>query len=458
MNNFKVTEILRSLNAYERNQFEKFIHSGFHNGHEKVRVLCLFLLRHLEDAHPPDRKKVFAAVFPRQPYDDARLRHVSSYLLATVEDFLVWKELDADRNQYNLYLVKALRRRGQESLFKSRWKEAEREEEQSGYGSPQGYFLHLEKYNATDTRTMEVQPLLERVNRELDLYFVYHKLRQACNILSHQRMFNADYRLTFMPEVEAYILQHQLDNQGAIALHYHAYRVLSGGGEEYFTRLRTELLSGAPLPADELRDLYLLTINYCITRLNKGEARFTREVFDIYRKGIENEVLFEKGELSPWTYKNIVAAGLKLEEISWTEAFINRCRDMVPEPYREGFFIYNTAKLHFVRRDYKRVAQLLHNAEIEDLFTHIDARVTLAKTYYETGAYEMLDYMLDNFGQLLRRRKMLAYHKENYSNFISYIRRLVNLKTYDERRRKKLAEDIRSASILTEREWLLQKL
>jgi hypothetical protein len=96
--------------------------------------------------------------------------------------------------------------------------------------------------------------------------------------------------------------------------------------------------------------------------------------------------------------------------------------------------------------------------EIEDLFTNIDAKVTLIKTYVEEEEYERLDYLLENLGQLLRRKKVMAYHQANYSNFISFVKKLVNLKTYDPGRRKKLVHDIEKAEILTEREWLLEKV
>jgi len=464
MNKSKLAEIFFLLSPYERNQLQKFVHSPFHNQHAGVTAL----FGYLDDLPSPDpaildRKIVFKSIFPRETFNDLKFRHTCSYLLRLIEDFLAWKELQEDGQNRDIYLLKAYRSRNMSKAFDSGWNAVAKSFRNSEIRDLNYHYCHYqlfsEKYNRTGARSIEVHPLLLQINDELDIYFIINKLKQACNMLSHQRMFNTTYSFPMLEEIIAHIHRQNLQQIPEVGIYFNAYMVLTDEGEEHFLRLKEQIARYyKTFRQEEMRDIYLLAINYCITRLNKGEMRYTREVFDIYKEGIENGVLFENGVLSPWTYKNIAAAGLKLNEIAWTENFITSGRDALPKPYRNSFFVYNTAKLDFARKDYRSVARALNNVEIEDLFTNIDAKVTLVKTYFEMAEYHLLDYLLDNLGQLLRRKKVMAYHRSNYSNFISFVKRLVNLKTYDPGKKKRLTQDIVASEILTEREWLMEKL
>lgn len=464
MNSSKLVTVFYALSAYERNQLQKWVHSPFHNQHEKVTALFDYLyLGSAKDTERLRKSVIFPVLFPGAVYNDQKMRHVCSYLQELIEDFLVWKELEQDSRQRDMYLLRAYRSRNIDKAFDTGWnavskafRNAEVRDLNYHYSL---YQLYVEKYNNTDARGIEIHSVLQELNDELDIYFIINKLKQACNMLSHQRMFKTSYQLTLLDEIVTYIEQHALDKIPEVGIYYSAYMVLSQEDEAHFTRLKEQIGQyHRTFRPEEMRDLYLLAINYCITRLNKGEAHYTREVFEIYRTGIDNRVLFENEMLSPFTFKNIAAVGLKLNEMAWTENFIETCYTAIPKPYRESFYIYNKAKLAFTRTDYRQVVKALHNLEIQDLFTHMDAKVLLAKTYFELERYEMLDYLLDNMGQLLRRKKMMAYHQKNYSNFISFIRRMINLREYDPVKRDKLAAEISTATILTEREWLLEKM
>ena len=59
------------------------------------------------------------------------------------------------------------------------------------------------------------------------------------------------------------------------------------------------------IPPNEIRDIYLYAINYCIKRLNSGERHFIREAFELFRSGLKNETLLEEGVLSSFSYKNL---------------------------------------------------------------------------------------------------------------------------------------------------------
>src|SRR5690606_39908692 len=123
MNNGKLSEVFYTLSVSERNQFEKFIHSPFHNRHEKVIALFNYLHQSgPKDTAVLDKKTIFPVLFPGEKYNDLKLRHVSSYLQKLLEDFLVWKELESDTERRNIYLLESLRNRKIDKVFENKWK------------------------------------------------------------------------------------------------------------------------------------------------------------------------------------------------------------------------------------------------------------------------------------------------------------------------------------------------
>lgn len=462
MNKSKLSEIIYALSVPERNQLEKFIHSAYHNQHSGVIALFEYLRQtDPKDTAALEKPKVFAAVFGNETYNDLKLRHVSSYLQKVVEDFLVWNELEKNAGQKDIYLLESYRSRKINDAFEKEWNSTSKKMMQTAE-FPLSYHYHkyklyLEKYNNTRGRNLELQDVLQNINDELDAFYIINKLKHACNILSHQRIFKTTYQVPLIDEIIRHIEEKELFRIPDIDIYYNAYMILTLGEEKHYRRMKELILQNHHLlPEYEMRDVYLIAINFCIRQINNGNMPYTREVFELYKAGINNRLLFENGELSPWTFKNIVAAGLKLNETQWTHEFIETCYKYMPRQFQKTFYTYNKAKVSFANKDYRNVTRSLHNIEISDLFTNIDAKVLVIKAYYHLSEYELLDYLLDNLSQLLRRKKMLAYHRTNYSNFISFVRKLVNLKSYDATRQKKLVKEIEAAPILTEKEWLLE--
>jgi hypothetical protein len=53
---------------------------------------------------------------------------------------------------------------------------------------------------------------------------------------------------------------------------------------------------GNLFPADELRDLFILALNFCIRQYNAGSSDYLAEQFELYKEG------FSKDFLSPMAF------------------------------------------------------------------------------------------------------------------------------------------------------------
>jgi len=135
-----------------------------------------------------------------------------------------------------------------------------------------------------------------------------------------------------------------------------------------------------------------------------------RELFDLYQAGLEQDAFLENGFLSRWTYKNIVTAGLILEEFEWVEGFIYKYESKLERKYRKDSFGYNLACLFYGKKQYDKAISQLQQVKFDDVLLNLNARNLLVKIYLELEEYEALDAHLNSFEVFIRMIKPQKWH------------------------------------------------
>lgn len=295
----------------------------------------------------------------------------------------------------------------------------------------------------------------------LDTYVIAEKLRQACYVLAHQKVFASDYEFRLIEEILDLV-----GNESAflaepnIAIFYYIYLMISRKDEvadQSFFQVRNmigEQLDAFPRAMQT--DIYLMALNYCVGRVNQGD--FFQETFDMYRKGLDTGILVQNNRLSTIAYQNIVALGLRFKEYKWVEQFLEEYSPYLEESSRENFKQYSQARLYFELGDFERAMRLLNQFDSKHIIIHLNAKAMLLKMFYEQSEFDALESLLDSMRIYLRRKDILGYHKTNFQNIIKCTRRLVRINPFDKKAREKLATEIKETSPLTERPWLLDQV
>ncbi len=466
MRGSKLIELYKALDVSGRISLRKWVNSPFHNQREDVSLLYNFVYR-LKDLEEgiPEREWVFGELFPGKPYNDEEMRHLMSYLHKVMEDFLVFGELSRDKAGLRLYLLQAYDRLNLNKHFMGTLKRIRQMQERSPIRDNEfhyrNYKLLQSEYNSFEGRADAIRPeTLQGISEELDLYYVSSKLRNACNILTHEKLYKVDYKDDFLNEIIGQLEKKELTRIPAVGVYYSCYKILKDENAEFhFTNLVQQITeSGGRFSMEETRGLYLLAINYGIAQMNLGRNEYIRKVFELYKKSLAEKVLLVDGFLSPYTYTNIAATAIKLSEFSWVENFIREYRDELSEFYRMSFYDYNLAKLCFAKKEFSKVTHILNNMQIRDIFMQLESKATQIKAYYELGEFKLIEYQIDNFRQVLRRREVLTYHKTIFSHFVIFMKRLINLPPADEKAKQKLRNEIQSAELTIDKDWFLAKV
>ena len=457
-------QLIAALPPSERRAAADWLASPYHQQRADCQALFAYLAKAIDEGRQPSRADCWAAVFPGQAYDDQNMRLVMSYLNRRLEAFLQQQEMEAQPEQYQHLLLAAYRKRGLDRHFAKAQKQLEKQRAKTRMPSPegflQGFWLEREIYRQ-QSKAGRTQALnLQEQQDQLTLAFLGHQLRLGCYLLAHQSVYKASYEIPMEGAWLALAQQAPYCDQPGVAVYLHCYLMLKEPEEDrHFTAFREQLFAATPyFPKRELRDLYLLAINFCIRRINQTAEQFLREALELYQKGLETKLLLEEGWLSRFTYNNVVGIALRLQAHDWVEGFLHEYRPLLKPEQREAAFGLNAARLAFVRGRYRDALGHLQAADYRDFINSMVAKTLQLKVYYELGEYGLLESHLRNVRTFLRRKRKMSYHQQNYRNIVQLTQRLIALAPMDKAGQERLRADLQATEPLTERNWLLEKL
>ena len=461
MQKSKFIEIFTTLSKVEQNRFQKWVNSPYHNQQQALIELLAYFLKaktySLEAAHK--------ATFPKQKFNAQKLRNHLSYLQKLLEDFLVHEALEQAPQWKQNFLLSIYRERNASKGFQATARKQQVMLEKEPYRNIAYYYseycLQEEEYLFLEQQKRLENKNLQEVLDSLDTYYLANKLKYCVVALTHQQVFSTHYQLHHIEDILRQVEEGGWLKIPTIAVYYYSYQALADSNNiEACQQLKTTFLKHWDLfESSELKEFYLITINFFIKQLNYGYRAFAEEVFALYQSGLEHGVFIQQEQLSRFTYKNIAAVGMMCKAYTWVEGFIEQYMSYLPQMHQATYGAYNKAKLYYQTKEYKKAMNCLQEIEPIDRELIIDSKVTLMKIYYELEEYTPLEALLESFGMYIRRNKELSsYLKTNYQNLIKYFRKLQQYNFYEEATRLALVKRVEEEAQLPERQWLLEQL
>lgn len=414
-------QLIEKFDLKTRREARKWLASPVHNAREDVLALYLFVCQNLNKSPEKlNKKEAFAHCYAEKPYQEAQVNHLMSWLLEALRDYLGWLEWQKDAAHVRLMRSRAMRKLGLDTAFEKEWSHARSMLEHEPYRDEQyhtmSHLLQRERYEHASLQRRADVPPLDLMAWHAATAYRLNQLRFECSAAVARTMRN---------NAQNFDLQNDVSNLEAIELYENLLLALKdSNASAAFFAAKKQLESHWHLfRGNERRDLYLLALNFCIRKINSGQREFMRDAFDLYRSGLENQALFEYGQLSQQTFKNAVMAGLNHGEFDWVRHFIEQYREHLPPRDRHSAYSYNLAIWHFWRKDHDAAMTLLRETNNADPMTNLAARVVLLQIYFERGYLEALDSHLESFNTYLRRLKSIGYQRDNYFNLIKFTKK-----------------------------------
>jgi hypothetical protein len=477
MTSHKLFDLLSALNRREMTRFREFAESPWFNKHQELRAL----VAHLSHIYPDfderhcGRAALFQQLFPEETHDQARLALLFTYARRLMEQFLAYEQFRQDEGEQQLLLLQALRRRKLFDLYEKTLQHAERETQEQHRSDSRLYYALYRLADEADNYFTEIErrrsdDSLQLKENHLDRFYLAEKLRDACEMQVRRHILKVDYSSRLLEAV----LKEVGDNlpeyarEPSIYVYYRIYLMVSRDEPQYyFDALDGLWAHEAAFDPANLAEIYNYFQNYCIRRINKGEERFLEEIFRLYQRLLEKELLYENGLLSEWHYKNIVTTGIRLRQMDWVKQFIENQKDRLDSEVRDNAYRFNLASYHHALGQYDEVLRLLLQVEYSDLRYSLGAKALLLRTYYELREFEALDSLVGSMRQFLQRNQLMAdFHRNGHHNLFKFTRRAAHIRAQlgfaNEQKSRaeldRLRNEVAHAGEIFNKSWLIEKM
>ncbi|MFT4524824.1 MAG: hypothetical protein ACI85F_000973 [Bacteroidia bacterium] len=462
----KTIEVLNSLNLADLDGLSRFIHLNAPGIRDSVNQLLEAYSESRTNHVSMDwsRQQVHQQLFGSQPFNDKTIRYLLSDLHSQTLQYIGYLEVRNDQHTFQTLISDGLAKRGCVRSYSAHLNNQKKKLSSESALSPDAYFgqyqlgiIEAEWQLTHGTRSAgEMDDVLEH----LDRFYLVKKLQLCCEALNASNVLAKEQELFMLDELIWQIHNSNFSEVPHIAIYLKIIDTLRQPDDEsHFTRLTSLLQAhGDRIEQDDLRDMYHYVLNYSIKMINQGDSVHREVLLDNYKQMMAQKILIQDGQISQWTYKNVVTICLRQDETDFANTFIHTYRKFLSPDIRENAFQYNVAHLLFAKGQYKGAISGLQKVDLDDVYYRLDARSILLKSYYELNDIDAMFYQASSFRMFIRRNKSIsAYQKTVYLNLIKITLALVRAgtnKTRLKRVRNRVERDSRNADI----QWVESKL
>ncbi len=471
MNDIKVIEVLKTFDKATLKKLELFVASPFFNTKKEFVELVKYLIKYAPDF--TNEKKlnkiaIYRKIFPSKAYQANKAQRFITAFTRLVEQFIAHHQLMGDEMKQKISALQYYQSNNLDDFFSKKQEEFEKYFKDIPIKNNADYWMlyqvSLEKFtfdSNNDVVEVKRSQQLEQTITSLQSFYILRTLELLFLFFSFKNVVKYDGEVAFLEFIQQQALDQKFSNIPMIKAYYNTLMFLKNpNNEDNFKAVKTQLKEErlSPQSIDE-KSLYDAAYNYCALQINAGNSAYYQELFDLYKMGLNKDILYVNGYLFPNTVKNMVTTALRLGELEWTENFLNEYKDKLNPEHQEDIYNYNRAHLLFYKKEYDKALEYLEEAHYKDTFFKTDAKKLKVKIFYEQDEVRLLDSYIEQFYMSNYRNELVSEkHQETNRNFILLLKQLVNIPPANKEKLEKLHAKIEQTQKVAERLWLTQKI
>ncbi len=470
MEKSKLIEVLKTLSKAEVKEFGKYLEKNAYRKANSISIYSLF--NYLKKYYPdfPAKKIEKEYVYKKLAKDSTnaskRMLDLMSNLYQVLEDFLIKKELEENQINRNFLVLDILKKRKLDKLFFQKVGQVQKdwgkktpagiEQFHNEYKLAKTCFMHP-NYSLFPGQDIDPNVLLDKMDKYYFAVKLYYNLCVEITSYSLNNEAKETYKrliVGILKECE----EEEMTQTPQLNLFNKLLQAYQNKNFDNYKECKTDFINSIELyEASETHDLFLLLQNAAYTNYRNGKTEYLREMFELNKIALEYGLFIESGYISEFTFKNLVVIACSLDELEWTENFINDFQGYLNEEIKEDIVQLCKAILSFNKGDFEDSLQGIAMVHLPDAVYGVQLRELQLQCYYELEDYEELFFnLVKSFSAYLNRNDKLAKpYKDSCQNFIKYLYKLKV--TLDKDKRKALQEEIINHKNINHKSWLLQK-
>ncbi len=454
MNKSKLVILIRSFSSEELKRFNDFLKSPYYNKNDTLVRYFTELKKHYPDflADKVTKELIYEKLFKGKKYNEQVMRNLTTELNKLCKEFLIVEFNRKDLYENKLNLLKQMIPRKADSIFLSELKIFESELKQVSEMSERNFYYLYQLEDAKIGFHLErnEQPLvfnkILKSGEYLILFFLLNLTKTISNLNVNKQSFNVKYdtnltqeffERTEIVEIINYMKVNGIEFSETAELYY--YRIIcnmSPYDETHYFKFKELVLKNLTLlNRIEVYGLFNALEIYCLFKINSGNSRYNKELFDVFNLEIEKG-FYRYSESSPVTYmkfRNTYLTALSLKKLDWVEKFIANYKEHIIESDRESVIKIAYAMLDFERGNFEKVLESIALIKTKFIYLKIDVRNLTLMSFYELGYTESALQMIDSFKHFVSESKaMTDVFKENHYRFVNSLYSLIMYKEKDQ--------------------------
>lgn len=434
----KIISILNSFEAKDLRHFTDFVASPYFNKNEQLLKFVRILLEYWPN-FPEEQLQLesFQKALNENHLTQKELTYLFAKALELLTNFIAQEKVINHPYQQEIFALQALSKHPEwEQLSKTVATRLRRSLKRSPSKDQNYFWAGYSLHDALDqefiiSQSRREDPNLQLKSDDLDIFYIYSKLKMAADMTSRNIIIQANYQCHLLAEIRQQITidPKYLQIKG-IQIYWEILQLLENGKAADFHRLKTTLTASIQdFEAAEIRLMYDYAQNFCIRQINSGKQNYYREFLELYKTQLKEKVLFRNGYLEEWDYKNIVTAGVRTKEFEWTKQFIQRNKGYLRTDIQENAYTYNLANFYYETKSYREALGCLHQVEFTDLSYHLGAKNIQLKSYFELNEFVAFDALIRAYRASVKRAKQLSdYRTQSYLNFLRLAQKMGSCK------------------------------
>lgn len=477
MQNNNLIKLLKTFTPDEFRKFILFVNSPFFNREKVLIKFSVILKKHYPDLESDtlNKKAVFSKLFPGRKYNDALIRNTVSDFLKLAEEYLKMIQLKKDPFNEQYLLLKELTNRKQQKLFNANFKKATKILKETGiidemYYQNKFYLEDELRRNVvvSSSRILFKDDNLDQQAFNHNLHFLLENIKLYA-ILLNQSKFTFDHKFDFtLFELLRKYIEDNLElykDIPYINIFYNCVMIFKTGEKKYFDELKSLVKKHYfKLSLTDRKNMFIVLTNYCNAMVKKGKFEFYNELHQINLELLKTKAYLEGNDfMAHYIYNTVALTAVFNDKTEWAENFVNKYKSILHPDFRESSYNYCLANIYLGKGKYDESLEILSKVEPLDIIFKLNINKTLLKIYFCKNESESFFSLVDSFRHFLKRNKVVRNDDRiTYSNFISYLRKLFQLKsnhgTTDRSEISVLKKKLENENEIAFKKWLLDKI
>ncbi|MEO1259845.1 MAG: hypothetical protein AAFZ15_13715 [Bacteroidota bacterium] len=384
--------------------------------------------------------RIFKKVFPKESYNEHKLRKYFSELTKYVQLFMAHRIFESNKKLVNEQTALYLNHQNNYHALEKYHRDAIRKNEENKIKGLKSYkqksdLLHQLYFHPSFDKFPDGAEMLKANMESIDRELTLKKLFIACEAMNVSHFFNEEFAPSLLTEVQELVESFCKGEHPVFKIFLNLSYLLQGNGDKKLFEATMLLATNKSLllEYEEHASCISLLINHAAREHRKTDDIFyLKKIHALNAFGLYKKMFIHRKKINESTFTNISNTASMIGEYNFASNFISDYQQYLDEKIRQKTVALAQAYLLFHKQDYKTAYHKISNIPFISLRYKLVARTLIIQCLYEIQGEDpsfkqLLKRELVAFKRFIKKNKSWNETRKNqYLIFVQVVDKIIN--------------------------------